>query len=148
MNIVITLPSELASLIYKGIKKVEIRKVFPNFFYMHENVVYICEKGTGVVTGMFTIESLHVHKNPDLVWQIYSSQIGVTRERWQAYTDRPLSIHVWHIKSAMRFLHDYPLVEYFGLKVAPQSFAYTDTKLFMGYEYAICNSRRTASAVR
>lgn len=137
MNIVITLPSELAHLIYEESKKVEVRKNFPKLFDPLNDVVYVCEKGTNQVTGMFTLESHEEINDPGQVWAQYGANLGIDEEWWRSYTEKPQTLHLWHIKNAEQFPEQYPLMSVFGIEKAPQSYAYTAAEWYLDSDFQV-----------
>lgn len=130
MNIIITLPTKLANLIYEGEKTIEVRKTWPYHFDILNDVVYICEKGTGLVTGMFTIEAVTASKDPGQVWNEHHKAICIDKQWWDKYAETAKELFLWHIKYTEHFQTKYPLLKYFGVKKAPQSYVYTNTDWF------------------
>lgn len=126
MNIVITLPKKLAQLIYEGKKRIEVRKNFPKNFDPHNDVVFICEKGTGMVTGMFTIDAKGVSNSPRMIWERHATEIAIDEEWLFKYAENSKELYLWHIHNVWQFVENYSLKEIFHLDKAPQSYAYTD----------------------
>lgn len=137
MNIIITLPHRLANLIYEGKKAIEVRKTYPYDFDIFNDVVYVCEKGTGLVTGMFTIEAVNVSINPDKVWNEHHEAICIDKQWWDKYTKSAKKLYLWHIKYTEQFYTKYPLQKYFGIKKAPQSYVYTETEWFLNDSFIV-----------
>lgn len=137
MNIVITLPTKLARLIYEGAKTIEVRKSFPMDFNPKEDVVYICEKGTGLVTGMFTIDAKGTSNSPQLVWEKHKQSICIDERWFYNYLKGYKKFYLWHIHVSMRFQKQYPLQKYFNVKKAPQSYVYTSTNWFLNDDFSI-----------
>lgn len=137
MNIVITLPTKLAHLIYEGTKTIEVRKNFPKHFDPRKDVVYICEKGVGHVTGMFTINAKGVTNSPNLLWDKYAESIAIDKQWLMRYAKGTKKLFLWHIHHADKFQKQYRLEKYFGVKKAPQSYVYTTAEWFLNYSFLI-----------
>lgn len=148
MNIIITLPSTLANLIYEGKKTIEVRKCWPKDFDINKDVVYICEKRTVYVTGMFTIEALTATKKPHQVWNQHHEAICIDKQWWNRYTENANEIFLWHIRNAEHFHVKYPLQLYFGVYRAPQSYVYTDTQWYFDEHLLIQVESRPMKAVQ
>lgn len=137
MNIVITLPTKLAHLIYEGTKTIEVRKSWPYDFDKLNDVVYVCEKGTGLVTGMFTISKLEASCNPGKTYKQYKDAICIDESWWNKYTEKAKEIYLWHIHHTEQFQKQYPLQKYFGVKKAPQSYVYTTADWFLNDSFLV-----------
>lgn len=137
MNIIITLPTKLATLIYEGKKTIEVRKSSPLCFDPRNDVVYICEKGTGIVTGMFSIEKFTISDRPSYIWSLYHKNICIEKQWWDNYTKYTNVLCLWHIKFTEQFQKQYPLEQYFGVKKAPQSYVYTDAEWFLNDSFMV-----------
>lgn len=137
MNIVITLPSELAHLIYEGTKTIEVRKNFPKLFDPINDVVYVCEKGTGKVTGMFTIDAKGVTNSPNMLWNNYAQSIAIDKKWLMKYAENAEKLYLWHIKNAEQFPEQYPLMSVFGIEKAPQSYAYTAAGWYLDSDFKV-----------
>ena len=135
MNIIITLPTSLANLIYEGNKRIEVRKTWPKEFDLKKDVVYICEKGTGLVTGMFTIKAKGISNSPELVWKNYKDIICVKKEWFMKYLKDCNHINLWYIKQADKFDNPYSLQQVFGVNKAPQSYCYTNVGCFLNDDF-------------
>lgn len=131
MNIIITLPTMLADLIYEGQKTIEVRKRWPKHFDPKDDVVYICEKGTGLVTGLLIINGMTISNSPSYTWHAFKDRICIEKEWFTDYLKDCKTHYLWHIRQAERFVKPYSLTEVFGVKSAPQSYVYTDVDWFI-----------------
>lgn len=148
MNIIITLPKILANLIYEGEKTIEVRKNWPMRFDPKKDVVYICEKGSGCVTGMFAIKGLTASKKPRQAWKQHHKDICINNKWWDRYTENCPEIFLWHIDYAVEFEKQYPLLQYFGVNKAPQSYVYTNTEWFVNSSFMVEIERSNKKAVQ
>lgn len=148
MNIIITLPTMLADLIFEGKKTIEVRKRWPKHFDPKNDVVYICEKGTGLVTGLFTIEQRCLRRNPAKTWSEHKEQICIDEQWFFNYLKDSKFYFLAHIKQAERFPKPYSLVEVFGKKSAPQSYVYTDIYWYINDDFMIEVDRSGKKAVQ
>lgn len=126
MNIVITLPHELAQAIYDGRKTIELRKNFPKDFDFKRNYIYICEKGTNAVTGF--VECYDVKKTDNIadILGNYSKEICVDKEWLTKYLEPNKTYYLWMLCLGLKFHKPYSLKKVFNVNKPPQSFAYTD----------------------
>lgn len=148
MNIVITLPKKLAQLIYNGKKIIEIRKSFPKHFDCSRDVVYICEKGTGIVTGMFTISKYDISCRPHFIWKRHAAEIAIDERWFLKYVEGNSYFYLWHIHEVFQFQENYPLKEVFNLDKAPQSYAYTDADWYSIKPWPTSGSTTAKKAVQ
>lgn len=126
MNVIITLPTKLANLIYEGQKTIEVRKNWPKLFDLENDVVYICEKGTGLVTGMIIIDDHFKSNDLKMVWYCWNNRICIDEQDYFNYVQDAKEIHLWHISVAERFIKPYSLKNVFCINSAPQSYVYSD----------------------
>lgn len=124
MNIIITLPSDLAEAIYDGKKRIELRKSYPLKFNIDSSYVFICEKGTNLVTGCFRIFHHFKSEDTNFIWKVYGSLISIEKKWFDRYTSKKQSYHLWVIGYVLKFKQPYSLTDVFGLEKAPQQYAY------------------------
>lgn len=125
MNIIITLPSNLIQLIKEGKKTVELRKRYPLFFHMNEDVLYICEKGTACVVGYMKIDAVVATQNKYGILTEWEKEIAVPHEWIENYIKDAKILYGYFIRYYREFEKPLPLKEQFKVSKAPQSFVYT-----------------------
>lgn len=126
MNVIITLPSNLIQLIKEGKKTVELRKRYPLFFHMNEDVIYICEKGTACVVGYIKIDAVVATQNKYGILTEWEKEIAVPHEWIENYIKDAKILYGYFIRYYREFEKPLLLKEQFKVSKAPQSYAYTN----------------------
>lgn len=127
MDIVITLPGVLINRIMNGSKKIEVRKVFPSYFTKGVDRVYVVLKKTTNVVMSFTVPYYTIYADPNLAWNKFGHELGIPIEWLRAYAKDDSYLCFWRIADVQVLEKPLPLEESFGIKRAPQSFAYVKT---------------------
>lgn len=131
MNIVITLPKMLAQQIYDGSKTIEIRKSWPTKFNLLVDTVYICEKGTTKVSGIFTVDKIEISTYTEEIWHYHARELAIDRRWYDKYTAKKQNYYLWYIKLPLKFYIPYSLKDVFHMDKQPQSYAYTDVNWYL-----------------
>ena len=118
--ILLSVKPKWAKKIYAGEKTLEIRKSFPSCRL--PATVYIYESGTGLVTGMFTLQGVLHTVSP-----VYFTKPGCIslKELTDYGPDGRGVYHGWAVERPLKFTLPYTLAS-LGINRAPQSWRYFD----------------------
>lgn len=118
--IILPIKKTFSDRIFAGAKKCEYRKSLPK---REVNKILVYEsQGVGAVVGEFEVSGLVFGKIVDL-WNTTNEYSDTTKAEFDAYYANKETGVAYKIKNPVRYEKPIPITE-FGLKAAPQSFAY------------------------
>ncbi|MEJ9303085.1 ASCH domain-containing protein [Priestia megaterium] len=125
MKVLLSIKPEFVEEIVLGTKRFEYRKSIFKRKDISSIVVY-ATKPYGKVVGEFEIEDILVD-NPENIWKITKEYSGITKSYFNEYfQDKPKGFAI-QIKEFKKYEIPLDLYEFDNnLKVAPQSFCYTN----------------------
>lgn len=126
MNIIITLPLRFINAIRKEEKRYEMRKSTPVKFDMQNDIVYVCEKGTGMVIGYFTVWGMTLTTVYNLANSTILEEICISTTELEEYAQNHPALMLYNIENFFD-IKPRPISE-FGIQTPPQSFAYTQVR--------------------
>ena len=126
MNIIITLPIRFIEAMRKEEKRYEMRKSAPVNFDMQNDIVYVCEKGTGMVVGYFTVWGMTLTTVYNLANSTILEDICISTTELVEYAKNHPALMLYNIETFYN-IEPRPISE-FGIQTPPQSYAYTKVR--------------------
>ncbi|AJQ60484.1 hypothetical protein BTT_40140 [Bacillus thuringiensis serovar morrisoni str. 4AA1] len=125
MKVLLSIKPEFVEEIILGKKRFEYRKSIFKRKDISSVVVY-ATKPYGKVVGEFEIEGI-IMDNPDNIWKQTKEYSGITRRYFNHYFEGRQKGFAIQIKEFKKYDEPLELIEFdSALKVAPQSFCYTN----------------------
>ena len=125
MNVVITLPADLIAAIKNGKKCFELRSRLPRKFYLHQDVVFVCQKGTNKVPLYFTILKFYTYTKHSDCNDLIAQRAAVPAQWVDNYMINKDCIHAWVIGYVCELAYPTSVWHQLQIKHNPQSFIYT-----------------------
>ena len=125
MNIVITLPADLIAAILDKKKCFEIRSKLPRKFYLHQDVVFVCQKGTNKVPLYFTILKFYTYTKHSYCNDYIAQKAAVPTQWIDDYMEDKECIYDWVIGYVCELSYPTSVWHQLQIKHNPQSFIYT-----------------------
>lgn len=122
MKVLLSIKPEYADKIFSGEKMFEFRKAVFRDQRVNTVVVY-ATMPVGKVIGEFSIAGVH-EGTPDEIWAKTKCQSGITQAFYSSYFKDRKKAYAIEVSEATIFKEALTLKDFWGERVAPQSFAY------------------------
>lgn len=120
MKVLMSIKTEYADKIFKGIKNFELRK--KPFNNKVETIIVYSSGKTKKVIGELKIECI-IKDSPESIWNLYKDYLGISEKGYFEYYKNHNIAYAIKIKSYKKYDEEKELSDY-GIKKAPQSFCY------------------------
>lgn len=123
--VLLSIKPKFAHKIFEGTKKFEYRKQVFKDISVKKVIVYSSSPEQKVI-GEFEIETI-LGDTPDKIWKQTRLHAGISREFYDEYFRGRDKAYAIKISTARKYRKPRTLADY-GLRSAPQSFAYVETR--------------------
>jgi|GEM_PF-1508242 len=129
MNIVITLPQKLITLILLGKKRYEIRKSLPKHLNLEDSWVFVVKKGSNEVPLAFRVDNILYGNMYMELWKSMHGKAGISLDWYLRYVKNAKRIYIWSISERIYFKEPIDVKQDLWIARNPQQYTYANVDI-------------------